>query len=300
MKIIADGKNILVGRARVDISINTITRQFTISNKESEQSLFIGQDVEIFNDQGNLLIKGEIEYFSVNGYTFEYAGRNAAKYIVDCHSDKTIQFSESQDVQAVLEEVAGKFGLEVIGTARMPENSSQTILIGELLGEAFIKVAKSTGQIITSDATGNIVLLPEPAASTLELVYGENIRERTYVHNTTQEYDRYLVVCQSFEEPEIMGEYGSGDFVKVMVMEDDLTEVECENLAKNEFFKDRRKSVIYAAEVDETLNLDVNVTHKITDKVSGIASVMNVKELIYTMDSKESKITAKFENKGSI
>jgi len=304
MRVVVNGMDVAVKWAEVDVSIDKMTRQFTIKNTEDAQSFFTGDEVEMYTNTGVLLVKGEIEYVSTEQEReFVYAGRNNAKYIVDCFADKTIQFSENQTVQSVLEEVAGWFDLSVKGEAKMPKEAIKTIMIGDELGKAFMKIAKSAGQVITSDAEGNIEIEAEPQAGTAIFVYGENIRGRTFKADTTNEYDRYIVVCQSNyltskkQEIDVQGEYGEGKFVKVIRSEDNLTAKECEELAEKEYWKDRRRSVEYSVEVDNDIEIDVNTEYMVTDVVAGIAMMMKVKKFVATLDASTDKLVATFEKK---
>lgn len=304
MRVVVNGMDVAVKWAEVDVSIDKMTRQFTIKNTEDAQSFFTGDEVEMYTNNGVLLIKGEIEYVSTEQEReFVYAGRNNAKYIVDCFADKTIQFSENQTVQAVLEEVAGWFDLLVKGEAKMPKEAIKTIMIGDELGKVFMKIAKSAGQVITSDAEGNIEIEAEPQAGAAIFVYGENIRGRTFKADTTNEYDRYIVVCQSNyltskkQEIDVQGEYGEGKFVKVIRSEDNLTAKECEELAEKEYWKDRRRSVEYSVEVDNDIEIDVNTEYMVTDVAVGIAMMMKVKKFVATLDASTDKLVATFEKK---
>ena len=150
MRVVVNGVDCMVSWVEVEVSIDKLTRQFTVSNIEDEQSFYIEDEVEIYNNAGTLLIRGCIEYIGIDEERrYIYAGRNNAKYIVDCYADKTIQFSESQTVQAVLEEIAGNFGLKIIGQAKMPKDSIKTILIGDNFGKSLMKMARSSGQVLT-------------------------------------------------------------------------------------------------------------------------------------------------------
>jgi prophage tail gpP-like protein len=300
MRVVINGDDVAVGWVEVVIDADKITRSFTIANTESQQSIFTGDDVEIYNNNGLLLIEAEVEYNGIEQEKkFIYAGRNRAKYIVDCDSDKTIQFSEKQTVQSVLTEIAGKFGLTVKGIAKMPEESAKTILIGDNLGKVFIEIAKESGQIITSDAEGNIIIEGEPEKGNIEFIYGQNIRSRIFKIDTTKEYDRYLVISQSSykktQDANIKGEYGKGDFVKVIRSKESLTIKECEELAKKQYQKDRRRSLEYTVEADNNLDIDVNQVCKVTDLTAGIDTGLKIKKIIATMDDKTDKIVITFD-----
>lgn len=303
MKIVVNGFDVKVKWAEVDASIDKMTRQFTIKNTENEQSFFIGDLVQIYNDVGILMIRADIEYLTIDDNDYVYAGRNNAKYIVDSFADKTIQFSEKQTVHSVLEEVAGWFDLKVNGKAKMPIESINTILIGDKIGEAFMKIAKSSGQVITSDAIGNLDIESKPQDGEFSLKYGGNIRTRRFKADTTNEYDRYIVVCQSNylikknQDVNVQGEFGGGKFVKVIRSEDNLTIQECEKLAENEYWKDRRRSVDYSVEMDSDIDVRLNHQYMITDSFANISKKMNVKRLVATTGKMTDKLTITFENR---
>lgn len=303
MKVVVNGVNSSVGRVEVEVSIDELTRQFTIRNTEDLPSFYLDDEVEIYNSVGVLLIKGVIEYIAVEQERdYIYAGRNNAKYIVDCYADKTIQFSESQTVQTVLEEIAGRFDLKVIGQAKMPSNSIKTILVGDNFGKSLMKMARSSGQVLTSDAEGNIEIEQEPSDGVGSFVYGENIRSRAFKSDITIEYDKYLVVSQSnyltnqSQEVDVRGEFGSGKFVKVICSEDNLTIKECEELAEKEYWKDRRKSIEYVAEIDSHVFVDVNTKYAVIDKLININAIMNVKKYVAILDANTDKLIVTFEN----
>ena len=65
MRVVVNGVDVMIGWAEVDVSIDKLTRQFVIKNTEDEQAFFIDDDVEIYNDAGVLLIKGQVEYVSI-------------------------------------------------------------------------------------------------------------------------------------------------------------------------------------------------------------------------------------------
>ncbi len=306
MRVVINGMDTPVQWAEVDVDLDSLARQFTIRNTEKEQSIFKGDEVELYNNSGVLLIKAEVEYISLEAeYEWSYAGRNNAKYIVDCFADKTIQFSEGQTVQSVLSEVAGWFGLTVKGEAKMPKEAVEKILIGDELGEAFMKIAKNAGQVLTSDAEGNIIIESEPNQGEAKFVYGQNIRSRSFKMDTTTEYDRYVVVAQSNKDKggkskqdvDIQGQYGEGKFVKVIRSEDNLTAKECEELAKKEYEKDRRRSIEYEVEVDSDIEIEVNHQYMVTDTTAGIEMFMNVKQFTVTLDEDTDKMVVVFEKR---
>src|SRR5574343_529798 len=139
MKVLVNGIEKKFNEIETFEDIGSVARQFTIVEKAEKQ-----------NHK-----KDEIEYIeaSLDDKTseFVYAGRNKAKYIVDCYADKTTQFSNGQKINTVLSEIASSFGIQVIGDAEMPKQDMKTILIGDKIIDAFLEIANSTGKIITSD-----------------------------------------------------------------------------------------------------------------------------------------------------
>jgi hypothetical protein len=198
---------------------------------------------------------------------FVYAGRNKAKYIVDCYADKTTQFSQGQKINTVLSEIASKFDLEVIGDAEMPKQDMKTILIGNKIIDAFLEIANSVGKIITSDAKGNLLIEFEAKdKSETILEFGTNIVKRKFVNDTTKVFDKYVTVAQSnylaeqTQDVFIKGVYGEGKFVKTKVLQNCLTAQECENISKIQYKKDMRKSYTYTATIN-TVEIDVNTQY---------------------------------------
>ena len=134
MIVVVNGEEVNFKSVTVDVNKDEITRQFCIINNEEKPSFFKGDIVQIFNNNRTLLIEGDIEYVKMKGETSKhYTGRNRAKYLVDCYSEETIQFSEALTVQTVLEEITSKFGLKVIGDAEMPKETLPKIEIGECM-----------------------------------------------------------------------------------------------------------------------------------------------------------------------
>jgi prophage tail gpP-like protein len=301
MNVVLNGENILYDWCEVDISQGVFTRQYTFYDVSDKKNYSNGDYVEIYDENGVLLVAGEIEKTIIDDGAFVYAGRNNAKYIVDCHSDKTIQFSEGQSVQSVLEEVASSFGLKVLGSAKMPTDAIIKILIGDVYGAFFINVAKNAGQLISSDAIGNLIIESRGEEGAAVFEYGVNIRSREYVEDSTAEFDRYVVVSQSNymvtgkQDVYVRGEYGSGKFVKALRSSENLTEAECEEVAKNEYLKDRRRSLVYAVEIDRSEKVELNKEYMVTDEVVSIGGMMNVKRIIETASAVEDKRIVHFE-----
>jgi len=93
MRVVINRVDVQLAFVEVKISIDKLTRQFTIKDVNDLPDFYLGDDVSIYDETGVLLVKGEIEYVGIEQErTFVYAGRNAAKYIVDSFAEKTIQF----------------------------------------------------------------------------------------------------------------------------------------------------------------------------------------------------------------
>lgn len=285
--------------------IGSIARQFTLVEKAEKQNLFVDDVIEIYNDFGKLVIKGEVEYIEANLddkiSEFIYAGRNKAKYIVDCYADKTTQFSQGQKINTVLSEIASKFGLEVVGDAEMPKQDMKTILIGNKIIDAFLEIANSVGKIITSDAIGNLLIEFEANdKSNTILEFGTNIVKRKFIQDTTKVFDQYITVAQSnylaeqTQDVFIKGVYGQGKFIKTKVLQNCLTSQECEKISKIEYKKDVRKSYTYTATIN-TVEIDVNTQYFIKDTQLGINEQMNCKSLMNIIRENVKETIAVFE-----
>lgn len=302
MRVVVKGVNAQLAFINVVLSIDKLTRQYTIKETTDTSSFSIGDSVSIYDDDEILLIKGDIEYLSVEDERrFVYAGRNDAKYIVDSYAERTVQFSKSQSVQSVLSTLASSSGVNVSGPGFMPKDTIKTVLVGANLGDEFMSIAKSTGNVLTSDAVGDIHIEHDGETGDANLVYGENIRSRVYKHDTTKEYDRYKVVSQSNfltsqeQLSDVWGEYGSGSSVRVIRSSDNLTAQECAALAKKLFNLDRRKSLYYQVEVDRSLGLEINKIYPVLDSVVGINETMRVKELKFTIEDGADVVLATLE-----
>jgi len=302
MRVVINRVDVQLAFVEVKISIDKLTRQFTIKDVNDLPDFYLGDDVSIYDETGVLLVKGEIEYVGIEQErTFVYAGRNAAKYVVDSFAEKTIQFVEGQNLANVLSPVAKGFGLRVHGSAIMPKDIKNTILVGDNLGKAFMNLAKYSAVILTSDAKGDIYIEEGSPEGGAKLEYGVNIRKREYKQDTTLSYDRYVVVSQSNyimtpkQDVNVKGSFGTGKSVKVIRANSNLTIRECNALAEREYKKDRRKSLIYKVDVDRSLGVQVNHVYSIIDKVANINYRMRAKEVVLTIDAKTDKSIATFE-----
>jgi len=305
MKVLVNGIEKKFNEIETFEDIGSIARQFTLVEKAEKQNLFVDDVIEIYNDFGKLVIKGEVEYIEANLddkiSEFVYAGRNKAKYIVDCYADKTTQFSQGQKINTVLSEIASRFGLEVVGDAEMPKQDMKTILIGNKIIDAFLEIANSVGKIITSDAIGNLLIEFEANdKSNTILEFGTNIVKRKFIQDTTKVFDQYITVAQSnylaeqTQDVFIKGVYGQGKFIKTKVLQNCLTSQECEKISKIEYKKDVRKSYTYTATIN-TVEIDVNTQYFIKDTQLGINEQMNCKSLMNIIRENVKETIAVFE-----
>lgn len=300
MKVLVNSKYVSIDEVSATLSIQDIARQFTFIDVSSKQNYFKGDVVEIYDDNNTLQIKAEIEYVKATGKDtkseFVYAGRNNAKYIIDCYSDKTIQFTENQKLNTVLDEIAKGFGLKVTGDAQLPTDEIKTILIGDNIGDAFTEIVHSAGQIITSDAVGNIII-QESSDVEKDIIfkYGKNIRERIFIENTTEVYDKYVVVSQSnyliqqSQDVNVQGVYGSGKFVKVMQSVHTLTQTECEKIAEQEYKKDSKNAFDYSIITDEK-DLVLNATYTVVDEAIGLNEKMKLRTIEMVKSTKTDEV----------
>jgi prophage tail gpP-like protein len=305
MQILINGKEITVDECEAVADVGSIARQFTLVDVSDAQKYFVDDVVEIYDDSGKLFIKADIEYIEAeldgDKSEFVYAGRNKVKYIVDCYAQKTTQFSQSQKVNTVLSEIATPFGVKVIGDAPLPQQDIKTILIGEKIINAFLEIAESAGKIITSDADGSLLIEFEgKAKSDITLEFGTNIISRNFTNDTTQMYDKHIIVAQSNylvkqqQEVNTNGVFGSGKFHKVKVVKNSLTPKECEQLAEVEYKKDVRKSLSYTAKVNN-VQLDLNTKYFIKDVQVVINEQMNCKRIKLVLKGDDKYTLATFE-----
>ena len=305
MKILIDNQEYFFDESEAVADANSIARQFTLVDINKNQRFSKGQTVKIFDDLDILFIVADIEYIEVKGNseesTFIYAGRNDAKFIVDAYANKTTQFSQGQDINSVLSEVATPFGISVTGSAKLPKQDIRTILIGEKISTAFIEIAQTAGKIITSDAKGNLSIEFQAVNESEDILeYGTNILHRDYINNSTELYEKYTIVSQSNylfnqqQDVNVQGSYGSGKKEKVKVSKSTLTINECEKLAQIEYKKDIRRSISYEVKTNN-VHYDLNKTFFIKDVPLEINEKMNCKTIILAQDKDEFYTKAIFE-----
>jgi hypothetical protein len=305
MKILVNGTEYKFNEVETLEDVGSVARQFTIVEKSEKQNFNIDDIVEIYDDFEKLIIKASIEYIEANlddkTSEFVYAGRNDAKFIVDCYADKTTQFSQGQKINTVLSEIATPFGLQVIGDAQLPQQDIKTILIGDKIIDAFLEIAESAGKILTSDAQGNIQIEFEAKNKSDKILqFGTNIVKRKFVNDTTQLYDKYTTVSQSNylvkqqQDVFVKGEYGSGKFTKVKVVKNCLTTQECENVSQIDYKKDVRKTFKYIATINN-IQLETNTQYFIKDTQLNINEQMNCKTIQHIKKEDTKEIIAIFE-----
>lgn len=301
MRAVVNGNYVQLSFIEVKVSIDQLTRQFTLKDTGDSAKFSMGDDVSIY-DGDELLVSGVIEYIGIEQErTFVYAGRNATRYIVDSYAESTTQFSEGQSLNDVLTPIANKFGIRVKGNAAMPNDVKNTILVGDSLGKVFMSLAKYSSVILTSDAEGAIHIEESSPHGDIELEYGRNVRKREYHEDTTLGHDRYVVVSQSnylvtsSQDVDVRGSFGSGKSLKVIRANSNLSVSDCGALAKTEYGKDRRKSLTYKVEVDRSLGIQVNHVYSVIDKVADINYRMRAKEVIMTLDAKTDRSTVTLE-----
>lgn len=305
MKILVNGIEYKFNEVETLEDIGSVARQFTLVEKSEKQNFNIDDIVEIYDDFEKLVIKASIEYIEANlddkTSEFIYAGRNDAKFIVDCYADKTTQFSQGQKINTVLSEIATPFGLQVIGDAQLPQQDIKTILIGDKIIDAFLEIAESAGKILTSDAQGNILIEFEAKNKSDKILqFGTNIIKRKFINDTTQLYDKYTTVSQSNylvkqqQDVFVKGEYGSGKFTKVKVVKNCLTTQECENVSQIDYKKDVRKTFKYIATINN-IQLETNTQYFIKDTQLNINEQMNCKTIQHIKKEDVKETIAIFE-----
>ena len=304
MQVLVNGKEVFFDEIEVNASLNEIVRQFTLVDVADKKNYNVGDVVEIFNIAEDLLIEAEIEYINAevddNKSEFIYAGRNNAKYINDNHFNKTVQFTNNQKAKSVISEISKNYGIKIDGDVSLPSQDIKTMLIGGKIIDGLIDIAHSAGKILTSDAKGNLKITFEAEEESEDILeFGTNIISRTFMHDTTQMFDKHTIVSQSnylveqTQDVFVKGSYGSGKFEKVKVSQNTLTSKECEELAKKEFLKDIRKSLKYTAKINQELSL--NKKYSIKDEQLGINEMMNCKSIKIVMKHNELFTIADFE-----
>lgn len=305
MKIVINGTESNFDEVEIIEDIGEIAKQFTLLEKSKSKNFNQGDYVEIYNNNNKLLIKGQIEYIEAiateKDSSFVYAGRNNAKYIVDCFMDTTIQFTQGQTIKSVLGKIATSFKLQIKGDAELPKQDLKTILIGENIGKAFVELTQNAGKIITSDEQGNLIIDFEAQNNgDISLTYGNNITSRTFIDNQTKVYDKYTAVSQSNylveqnQDVFIKGIFGSGLKNKTLLFQSPLNVKECEKLAEIEKKRDIRSSFIYIATLS---NIDIKLNHiySIEDDTIGLNESMNCRAIQYIFTSSKNEVVATFE-----
>jgi len=305
MIVVVNGSKIGYKEVSVSSSLNEITRQFHLEITEEKRTLKEGDSVKIFTKDKILLIDAVIEYIQNNGsFTNIYIGRNKARFLVDCYAEKTIQFKLGDNLRSVLGDICGIFNIAVSGDASMPKYDRQKIEIGNKYGDWAVRVAQKAGQVITSDAVGNIEITGEPIKTEYVYRYGWNIRNREYKLDTTTQYDRYVIVAQNGVKRKLgkgnidisnTGEFGDGEFVKVIVLNETMTQEECKKRAKTEYIRDRRKSLSYTIEVDNNIDVAVNKKYQIIDEHLGISEYMRLKSFEALAGENVDRLILRFE-----
>ena len=305
MKLVVNSENRVFDSVQVTLSIVDITRQFTFTDVSIGQNYFKGDIVEVFDDEGNLLIVAEIEYIEAigdkNNSQFVYAGRNNAKYIIDAYADETMQFAENQQLNSVISKVANRFGVKVTGDAKLPQEAIKTILVGDRVGESVLEVVQSAGHVIASDEKGDLIVEVEATRVSDKLFeYGINVVGRRLVYNSGEQFDKYIVASQSNylvneeQSVNVEGSYGSGKLAKVILAKNNLTQSECEELAKVEFKKDFRRSFTYSVSLD-VQELQLNTAYFVKDDAVGIDELMNLKKIEMGASMEKDEMRVYFE-----
>lgn len=305
MQILINGNEVFFDESEAIADLDSVARQFTFVDVNDAQRFEIGDMVEVFDDKGILFIKAPIEYLEAplddEKSEFVYAGRNKAKEIVDGYASKTTQFSKGQKLNTVLSEIATPFGIKVFGDANLPKQDIKTILIGEKYIDAFLEIVQSAGKIITSDAKGNLLIeFDATGESDLIIEFGTNILSRSFINDTTQIYDKYIVVSQSNylfnqqQDVNVQGSFGSGNREKVEVVKNTLTINECEKLAEIQQKKDIRKSLNYTVKTNN-IHYDLNTKYFVKDVKLNINEKMNCKLIKLVQKENEFYTLAGFE-----
>lgn len=305
MTVIVKNREISVQYAEVSGTINEITRGFIISKTEAKPSLSIGDNVKI-KHSNTMLLEGDIERIEVGAREGRkeviYSGRNYARNLVESESESTIQFVSNLSISNVFGRIANDLGLKILGTFRLPSSVYPVIHAGSSYGKALMDIAWMSGQLVTSDAHGNIVILSDPKKDmTLSFEDGVNIRDRVYKSSKASMGDMYVVLSQSNplfhseQDVSVRGEYGSGKIRKVRLANTMLKKNECDKLAKVEYLKAKKRSFKYSIEVDIDTPIVLNTLYKVKDSFVGLEGTLNLKKFVYQFGVEISALWLDFE-----
>jgi prophage tail gpP-like protein len=294
MKVLINNLEKSFNFVEVKASIDELCRQFTLIDVSTTLNHNIGDNVKVYDSYGVLFIDADIEYINTNKNdkqsNFIYAGRNKTKYLVDSTANRTIQFSQGQNITQVLSEIANEYQIKVTGNTTLPTQEIKTILAGNNLILEFIEIANMAGKIIVSDAVGNIdIQLQSKEKVDKTLTFGVNIEQSNFTHDITQIFDEYRIITQSNylakqeQFTNINGVYGSGKRKKTKVLSNCLTQSEADEIAKYEFLKDYRKTLEYTARINTQIEL--NKLYYIKDDSCNINESMNCKTITLLRES---------------
>ncbi len=289
MRIIKNNEEISVEYARIESNINGLARFFTIMNQSEHPIFNINDDIEFYHNN-ELFLTATLEYINLsNQNKFTYMGRNKARLLIDSEAPKTYQFSESQDLKTIIEELIKDFEINIEGSGFIPLKSQKTVEIGDNLGESIVLLANNSGQRITSDAYGNLIILEDPIQSDSNLEYGENVLSRRFTLNSSKIAEKYIIISQSdpmLEGLEVnrQGFFGDGNFTKIINSPFSLNEEECQKLSEFYYNKNNRENIIYIANIDPSYDFSLNNLVNIKDSGLGLNQVMKIfsKKIIFS------------------
>ena len=302
MKITVNGNNISVTSCEVSASIDSICRTFEIVSNDSSQAFKMGDEVEIRSENNDVMIRAQIEFVSLEGIEYVYAGRNSTKNLVKSYAEKTVQFPRGNSVASIIRYFSEMFGIKVVGDSNLPVDCSIVVLAGENLASAIMRIAGCSDCVIYSDALGNIIVETKPELGNLHYEYGRNISSRAFVHNMSEKCDKYSMISQSSRQEkgdhlsDIVGSVGNGNTYKTFISAYNLNINECEKLSKYERNKDLRKSFSYTITVDVDQFSDLNIAQTVTDVPLGIEGLMVVVGYTMKMATHSLKLIITFQN----
>ncbi len=310
MDIISDGKEYSVESVMVDININLLTRHFIIKN-QSEHPIFQNQDrIKIYH-KNKLVINGIVEYINLTEKTnvFIYMGRNDAGVLLNSSAIKTYQFTQNQDLKAVLEEIVSPFDIKVEGSGFIPLNSQKVIEVGNNIGSMIALLANNSGQRITSDANGSLVILEDSIDLGANLEYGENVISRSFTMDSSDIASNYMVTSQSDimldnendpslknKKVDIKANYGEGAFAKVFKSPYSLNENECQKLSEFLLKRDLRENITYIANIDPSYDFDLNSLISVKDNGLGINQKMRAFSKKITFSKRNYRVSIGLQN----
>jgi prophage tail gpP-like protein len=213
-------------QAQVSRSIQRGPHSFSLSltdrwgSKESAspRSIKVGMTAELFiNDE--LLISGYIDdvapSYDDKTHSIKIKGRSKLADLVDCSSAGK-QF-KNQSLMSICNTLCKPFGINVLVSNEAKSDANKvftgrthTLDLGQTLWDFLEELAKIRGVLLTSNASGDLVILRAGTAKAeVALALGKNIKAAKGSFNSTELYSEYNVSGQQPSAPKDLGFIGA-------------------------------------------------------------------------------------------